>query len=188
MMRTHLQRSSELDEVREAIGLHPSEPIVRSTTSGQSVRWASVPRSNWVESEGYPTGSLSVRMRQLVGMVTAVSGGVALTHQVLAGALAGAHGAGPWSAAATLLAWPVPLAQPILAGIGALVLCAVGALTGGWHHMGSRQNWLLLGASMAAVLGAAPMVLVCAITAAVCVLAIVIGLVILFYLLAQLLR
>ena len=127
-------------------------------------------------------------MRQLVAIVTAVSGAVALTHQVLTGAFEGAHGAGPWGAAATLLAWPAPLAQPILAGVGAVVLCAIGALTGGWHHMRPRQHWLLPGASVAAVLGATPMVLVCAITAAVCVLAIAIGLVILFYLLAQLLR
>jgi hypothetical protein len=188
MVRTRLQRSAELDEVREVIGLRPSGPTVRLTTSAQSVRHASMLHSNFVSREGYPVGSLSVRMRQLAGMIAAVSGGVASTHQVLAGALAGAHGAGPWGAAATLLAWPVTLAQPVLAGVGAFVLCAVGALTGGWRHLSPRQNWLLLGASTSAILGDAPMVLVCAITAAVCVLAVVIGLVILSYLLAQLLR
>lgn len=188
MMRTHPQRSSELDEVRQAVGLDPLAPIVRSATSGLSVRRTSIPRSNRVRSERGPAGSLSVGMRQLIGTVTAVSGAVALTHQVLTGAFAAVSDAGPWDAAVTLLAWPAPLAQPILAGVGALILCAIGALTGGWHRMCPRQRRLLLAASMAAVLGAAPMVLVCAIAAAVCVLAIVIGLVILFYLLAQLLR
>ena len=117
-----------------------------------------------------------------------MSGGVALSHQVLASALAGAHGEGPWGAAAALLAWPVPLLQPVLAGAGALVLCAVGVLTAGWRRIGPRQGWLLAGGGMAAVLGAGPMVVVCAVTAVVCVLAVIFGLVILFYLLALLLR
>jgi hypothetical protein len=125
-------------------------------------------------------------MRQLLSVVTVVSGGVALTHQVLAGALA--HGGGPWGAAATLLAWPVPLIQPILAGAGALLLCAVGVMTTGWRDIGPRQDWLLLAGAIAAVLGAGPMVLVCVLTAVVCVLIVVVGLVILFYMLALLLR
>lgn len=127
-------------------------------------------------------------MSQLVGAVAAMSGGVALSHQMLAGALAGAHGAGLFGAAAALLAWPVPLMQPILAGAGALVLCAVGVLTGGWRRLGPGQDWLLAGAAMAAVLGAGPMVLVCALIAVVCVLAVIAGLAILFCLLALLLR
>jgi hypothetical protein len=125
-------------------------------------------------------------MRQLLGAVTALCGGVALTHQVVASALA--HGGGAWGAAATLLAWPLPLLQPILAGVGASVLCAVGVVTGGWRDIGPRQGWLLLAGAIAAVLGAGPMVLVCALTAVVCVLVVVLGLVILFYLLALLLR
>jgi hypothetical protein len=125
-------------------------------------------------------------MRQAIGGVAIVSGGVALTHQVLAGALA--HGGGPWGAAATLLAWPVPLLQPILAGVGALVLCAVGLVTGAWRRSGPRQYWLLLGGAIAAVLGAVPMVLVCALTAVVGVLIVVAGLAILSCLLSLLLR
>jgi hypothetical protein len=110
------------------------------------------------------------------------------SSEAMAGALAGAHGAGPWGAAAALLAWPVPLLQPVLAGAGALVLCAVGVLTGGWRRIGTRQGWLLAGAAIAAVLGAMPMVVVCAVTAVVCVLAVIFGLAITFYLLALLLR
>jgi hypothetical protein len=127
-------------------------------------------------------------MRRLVGVVSAVSGGVALTHQVLAGVLAGAHGAGPWGAAATLLAWPAPLVQPVLAGIGALVLCAVGVVTRGWRDIGLGQTWLLVTGTIAAVLGAGPMVLVCVLTAIAFVLAVIIGLVIVFYIIARLLR
>jgi hypothetical protein len=127
-------------------------------------------------------------MRLSVGLVAAISCGVALTHRVLAGALAGVHGAGPWHAAATLLGWPAPLVQPILAGSGALVLCALGALTGAWRSIGPRENRALLAGTVLAVLGAGPMVVVCALAAAVCVLAVALGLVILFYLLAALLR
>jgi hypothetical protein len=67
-------------------------------------------------------------------------------------------------------------------------MCAVAALCGGWHRMSPGQRRLLLWAFMSAVLGAAPMVLICAITAAVCVLTITIGFAILCFLLTRLLR
>jgi hypothetical protein len=186
MVRTRSQWSPELNEVRETIGLQPAGHADGWTTPGQAAPGASVPYPDVVRRGGYAADRLSRRMRQLLGALTAVSGGVALTHQVLAGALA--PGGGLWGAAATLLAWPIPLVQPVLAGIGALVLCAVGVVTGGWRVIGPRQDWLLLAGAIAAVLGAGPMVLVCALTAAVCVLVAVAGLVILFYLLALLLR
>ncbi len=186
MVRTRSQGSPELNAVRETIGLYPAGPADRWTTLGQAAPGASVPYPDVVRRGGFAAGRLSRRVRQLLGALTAVSGGVALTHQMLAGALA--HGGGLWGAAAALLAWPVPLLQPILACIGALVLCAVGVVTGGWGHTGPRQDWLLLAGAIAAVVGAGPMVLVCALTAVVCVLVVVAGLVILFYLLALLLR
>lgn len=187
MARTRSQGSAELNKVRETIGLRPVGPADEWTTPGETAPGASVPYPVVVGRGGYPAYWLSRRMRQLVGGVTVVSGGVALTHQALAGALA--QGGGPWGAAATLLAWPVPLIQPIFAGVGALVLCAVGVMTGGWRDIGPRQELLLLLAgAIAAVLGAGPMVLVCALTAAVCALIVVVGLVILFYMLAALLR
>jgi hypothetical protein len=186
MVRTRSQGSPELNEVRETIGLRPAGPADGWTTQGQASPRDPVPYPGLVRRGGYPAGRLSRRMRQLAGAVTVVSGGVAVTHQVLAGALA--HGGGPWGAAAALLAWPVPLVQPILAGVGALVLCAVGVMTGGWRDIGPRQDWLLLAGAIAAVMGAGPMVLVCALTAVVCVLVVVVGLVLLFYLLALLLR
>jgi hypothetical protein len=61
-------------------------------------------------------------------------------------------------------------------------------MTGGWRHIGPRQGWLLLAGAVAAILGAGPMVVVCALTAVVCLLAVVVGLVISFCLLALLLR
>ena len=188
MVRMRLRGSSELDEVREAIGLCPPGPVVELSSLGQLALGAAVPRSDGVRSAGRPVGSLSRGMRRLAGVVSAVSGGVALTHQVLAGALASAHGAGPWGAAAMLLAWPTPLLQPILAGIGALVLCAVGVATQGWRHTGLGQIWLVVVGTMAAVLGAGPMVLVCVLTAVAFVLAVIVGLVILFYILTRLLQ
>jgi hypothetical protein len=186
MVRTRSRGSAELNEIRETIGLRPAGPADGWTTQGGTAPGASVPYPDVARRRGYPADRLSRRICQLIGAITAVSGGVALTHQVLAGALA--HGGGPWGAAATLLAWPVPLIQPILAGIGALVLCAVGVVTGGWRDIGPRQDWLLLAGAIVAVLGAGPMVLVCALTAIVCVLVVVVGLVILFYLLALLFR
>lgn len=186
MVRTRSQGSAELNEVREMIGLRPAGPADGWTTPGEAAPGTSGPYWDVVRRGGDPGYWLSRRIRQLVGAVTVVSGGVALTHQVLAGALA--HGGGPWGPAATLLAWPVPLIQPVFAGVGALVLCAVGVMTGGWRDIGPRQELLLLAGAIAAVLGAGPMVLVCALTAVVCALIVVVGLVILFYMIAALLR
>ena len=188
MVRTNRQGSPELDEVREAIGIRPPRTVARLSTPGQSMPWASIPPSDLVRREAYPTGSLSSRTRRLAYVVTVAAAGVALTHQVLAGALASAHGAGPWGAATALLAWPIPLAQPSLAGAGALVLSVVGMATGGWRRIEPRQGWLLAGGAMAAVLGAGPMVLICVLTAVICVLVMIVVLVIIFYILPRLLQ
>jgi hypothetical protein len=185
MARTRSQGSAELNEVREAIGLQPAGPADEWPAPGQAAPGATVPHPEFVRRGGYPAIWLGRRTRQLTGALTAVSGAVALTHQMMAGALA--HGWGPWGAATALLAWPVPLLQPILAGVGALVLCAVGIVTGGWHQAGPRQAWLLLAGAIAAVLGAGPLVLICALTAVACVLIVVAGLAILSCLLALLL-
>lgn len=188
MMRpTHLQQgSTELDEVREAIGLRPARPAVSGPDRGEPTPRTPGSRPAVGRPVRYPAYSLSGRVRRLVGAVTAVSAGVALTHQILAGALASAHGAGPWGAAAALLAWPVPLIQPILAGTGALVLSAIGMLTGGWRHLTPRQNEVLVAGAIAAVLGAGPMVVVCGLTVVFGVLALAVGLVIACCLLALL--
>jgi len=189
MRRTHLQQGSvELDEVREAIGLRPAGLAVIGLHEGEPALGAPGSGPDVGRRVRYPAGSPSGGVRRLVGAVTAVSAGVALTHQMLAGALASAHGAGPWGAAAALLAWPVPLIQPILAGAGALVLCAVGMLTRGWRHLTPRHNGLLVAGAVAAVLGAGPMVLVCGLTVVMGVLALAVGLVIACCLFALLVR
>ncbi len=188
MVRMPLRGSAVLDEVREAIGLRPGGPAVSWPTPGQPEPGTPVSHSDIVWREGAPGGSLSRGMRPIAGVLTAVSSGVALSHQVLAGALAGAHDVGLFRAAAAFLAWPVPLLQPVLAGAGTVLLCAVGVITGGWRRLGPRQAWLLAGAAVAAALGAGPMVLVCALIAVVCVLAVLAGLAILFCLLALLSR
>jgi hypothetical protein len=188
MVRIHPQGSAELDEVREAIDLRPARPAVGLPTLGQSMPWPSVPPSDLGRREAYPVGSLSGRSRRLAGLIITVAAGVAAAHQVLADALASAHGAGPWGAAAAFLAWPLPLAQPALAGAGALILSVVGMITGGWRRIEPRQGWLLGGGAMAAVLGAGPMVLICVLTAVVFVLAIAIVFVIIFYIFTRLLQ
>jgi hypothetical protein len=184
---TYLQQgSAELDEVRNAIGLRPAAPATNWPDPGEPMSWAATPSPDIARWDTYPADSLSGRVRQVLAALTIVAAGVALTHQMLAGALASAHGAGLRGAAAALLACPVPLIQPILAGAGALVLSVVGMLTGRWRHPGSRQNGLVVAGAMAAVLGAGPMVLVCGLTVVVGVLALAVGLVIARCLLALL--
>jgi hypothetical protein len=186
MLRARSQGSTELNEVRETIGLRPAGPAAGWTTRDDAVPGVSVPCPDVMRWRGYAVDQLSRGMRQLVGALTVISGGVAMTHQVLEGALA--HDWGPWGAAATLLAWPVPQIQPILAGIGALVLFAVGVTTGGWRDIGPTQDWLLLAGAIAALLGAGPMLLVCALTAVAFVVLAIIGFVILFYLIRLMLQ
>src|SRR5579859_2397698 len=176
MVRMRLQESAVLDEVREAAGLRTEEPAVSWPTPGQPVPGIHVLRPDVAGRGGSPAGSPGDRMRRLACGLIAVSGGVAAGHQALAGAFAGAHGAGPFGAAAALLAWPLPLLQPVLAGAGAVVLSALGVLTGGWRRLGPRQGWLLAGAAVAAILGAAPLVLVCTAITAVALLAVLAGL------------
>jgi len=78
----------------------------------------------------------------------------------------------------TVLTWPLPLTQPILAGVSAVVLCVVGLQTGGWRQVTRRQGRYLSGFTVAAVLGAGPMILVCALALVVFTLVIGIGLMI----------
>ena len=167
MRQTYPQQGSvELDEVREAIGLRAARPAARWQAPGEPAPGAPAPGPDATRSGTDPAGSLSGRVRRVLAAITTVSAGVALTHQMLASALASVHGAGLWGAAAVLLAWPVPLMQPVLAGAGALVLSGAGLLTGGWRHLGARQSRLVVAGAIAAVLGAGPMVLVCGLTVA----------------------
>jgi hypothetical protein len=179
-----LQGSAELNRVREAVGLRPVERPATLPTLGQSEPGVTAPQTRLTGQSGYPGAGV----RRLIGLVTVLSVGVALTHPLLTGALAGAHGAGPWGAAAAVLAWPAPVIQQILAGVGAFVLGVIGALTGGWREIGPRQACLLAAGAMAAVLGAGPMIMVCVLTVVACVLIATFIVVIAFSVLTALLR
>jgi hypothetical protein len=63
-----------------------------------------------------------------------------------------------------MLTWPLPMTQPILAGVAAFVLLGIAVQTNGWRQVSARQSKLLLGFAIAAVLGAGPMVLFCVLT------------------------
>jgi hypothetical protein len=157
--------NTPLDSVRRQLGLRGTR-----SSSGPEHRThptATVtPGLGDVQVTDYPADPLSRGTRRLLGATTALSGIVALTHQLLAGALSAAHGTGVLGAAHTLLSWPAPLAQPILAGIGALVLAVIGVDARGWRRVSPRQNWYLLVFTIVAVLGAGPMVLVCVLAVA----------------------
>lgn len=116
-------------------------------------------------------------------IATAVAGIVALTHQSLTVALASAHHDGALRAARVMLSWPLPMTQPILAGVAAFVLLGLSVQTNGWRQVTVRQSRLVLGFTIAAVLGAAPMVLFCALTIVIFVVVISLGLMILLILL-----
>jgi len=111
-----------------------------------------------------PAQALDVRTRRFLWIITAVAGIVALTHQSLTAALANAHRDGALKAAHTMLTWPLPMTQPVLAGVAAFVLLGLAVQTNGWRRVTARQGRLLLGFTIAAVLGAGPTVLFCVLT------------------------
>jgi hypothetical protein len=119
---------------------------------------------------------MAMRTRWVLGIITAVAGIVALTHQSLTAALASANRDSALKAAHAMLTWPLPMTQPILAGIGAFVLLGLAVQTNGWSEMTARQSRLVLGFAIAAILGAGPTVLFCVLTVVVFVLVISLGL------------
>jgi hypothetical protein len=130
--------------------------------------------------------SLHYRTRRALWLVTVVAGSAALLHQPVAGALAASHDHGVLGAAHDVLMWPFPLAQPVLAGVGAFVLALLGIQSRGWRWVTRRQYSWLLPCTTAAVLGAGPTVLVCVVSVAVIAFAVAIGLLIIFFLLVLL--
>jgi hypothetical protein len=121
--------------------------------------------------------------RLALRVVIVVAGSVALAHQPFLGVLAASHGHGVLGAEYRVLTWPVPLAQPVLAGVGAFLLSLVGVQSRGWRQATRRQYRCLLPSTTVAVLGAGPMVLLFVVTGAMVALAIMIALLILFCLL-----
>jgi hypothetical protein len=115
-------------------------------------------------------------------IIAVVSGIAAATHQSLTAALASAHRDSALKAAHAMLTWPLPMAQPILAGVAAFVLLGLALQTNGWRQVTARQNRLSLGFAVAGILGASPMVLFCALTVVIFVVIVTLVLTILFVL------
>jgi hypothetical protein len=132
---------------------------------------------------GDPAEALDKRTRRILGIITAVAGIVALTHESLTAALASAHRDSALKAAHAILTWPLPMTQPILAGVAAFVLLGMAVQTNGWRQITARQSRLLLGFAIVAILGAGPMLLFCLVTVVVFVLVVSFGLIFLLILL-----
>ena len=150
-----------LDEVRD----RPSQPgpAPRAPAGTGLAHPAPARLPDVVRAGRYPADELSARVRRFVAGTAVAAALVGITHGLLAGWLAHATG-GPWSAARAVVDWPWPVAQQILAVVAAIALAAA---TGGYWRISRELSWPLLAATIAAALGAGPMVLVCAVTAAV---------------------
>lgn len=135
---------------------------------------------------GDPAGALGKGTRRFLAITIAVSGIVALTHQSLTATLASAHRDSALKTAHAMLTWPLPMTQPILAGVAAFVLLGIAVQTNGWRQVSARQSRLLLVFAVAAVLGAGPMVLFCVLTVVIFSLVISFVLLIIFILILRL--
>lgn len=160
--------STALDPMRRWLGLGSSQSSQRDVSESPV---AGPEATDAVDGLHY-------RTRRALGIATVVAGGVAMSHQPLADALAVTHGHGVLGAGHAVLVWPTPLAQPVLAGVGAFILLIIGVDTRGWRQVTWRQRWYLLASTIAAILGAVPMVLVCVVAVAVIAVAMMIGMLI----------
>jgi hypothetical protein len=158
--------NTPLDVVRRQLGLGETRSSSRPQYRARSATTVTPGPGDVTQVSDHPVATLGRGTQRLLGFTTVISAVVALTHQLLTGVLGAAHGAGLFGAVHALLSWPTPLAQPILAGIGALVLCVIGVDARGWRRVSQRQNWYLLVFTIVAVLGAGPMVLVCVLAVA----------------------
>ena len=115
-------------------------------------------------------------------IIIAVALIVALTHRSLTAALANTHRDSALKAAHAMLTWPLPMTQAILAGVAAFVLLGLALQTSGWRRVTARQHRLLVGFTIAALLGPGPMVVFIAMTVLIFSLIITLGLMVLFIL------
>jgi hypothetical protein len=134
-----------------------------------------------------PADALDSRTRRFLWLSIAIALIVALTHHSLTVALASTHRDSALKAAHAMLTWPLPMAQPILAGFSAFVLLGLALQTSGWQRVTARQGRLLVGFTIAALLGAAPMVVFITLTVLIFSLIITVGVMILLILLLLLL-
>jgi hypothetical protein len=131
--------------------------------------------------------ALDAMTRRFLWIITAAAGTVALTHQSLTAALASAHRDRALKVAHAMLTWPLPMTQPVLAGVAAFVLLGLAVQTGGWRRVTTRQWRILLSFAIAAVIGAGPEVVFCALTVVTLVLVVAIVLTVLLVLFVLLL-
>jgi|ERR1700728_3099559 hypothetical protein len=176
-----------LGVVRRQLGLSRTRSSFRQGDRTFPTAAATPEPRDVIRTGDYLVEALSPGTRRMLGFATVISGVVALTHQLLTVALGAAHSTGMLSATHALLTWPLPLAQPILAGVGALVLGVIGLDTRGWRLVSRRQHRYLLAFMVASVAAAGPMVLVCVLFAAAIAVAIVVGMMIFLVLFALLL-
>ncbi len=174
-----------LDEVRERAGLRSASPAPTNRGVAGTRRSASVRLGVVAQAGRYPTEELSTRTRLFIGGAAAAAAIVAVTHGLLADAVASDH-AGVWNVARALVSWPAPVAQQVLAAVAAVTLLVIAMVTKGYGRLSPAQSWPLLAITIAAVLGAGPMVLVCAVTAAVCALIVMLAIVVVIAVLAVL--
>jgi hypothetical protein len=175
--------ATPLDEVRERSGLRSVSPEPTNQRSAGTQTSASIRLGDVAQAGRYPAEELSTRTRLFIGGAAAAAGIVALTHGLLADALASDH-AGAWNVARALVSWPFPVAQQVVAAIAAVTLLVIALSTEGYDHVSPGKSWPLLAATIAAVLGAGPTVLVCAVTAVVWALIIVLVIVVVIAILA----
>jgi hypothetical protein len=129
---------------------------------------------------GYP-GALDPGIRRFLWITIPTGIIVGLSHQSLTAALASAHRDSVLKVAHAMLTWPLPMTQPILAGVSAFVLLGFAVLTNGWRRVTAQQSRLLLGFTVAAILGAGPTVLFCAVTIAILVMILTLGFTLLIF-------
>lgn len=133
-----------------------------------------------VPEPGYP-GALDPGTRRFLWITIATGITVGLTHQSLTAALASAHRDSVLKVAHAMLTWPLPMTQAILAGVAAFVLLGFAVQTNGWRRVTAQQSRLVLGFTVAAILGAGPMLLFCAATVAILVMVLALGLTLLLF-------
>jgi hypothetical protein len=139
------------------------------------------PRPGVLPEQGYSDG-LDSRTRRGLWITIAIGVIVAATHQSLTAALASAHRDTALKAAHAALAWPLPMTQPIVAGVAAFVLLGFAVQTTGWRVVSARQARFVIGFAVAAILAAGPMVVFVGLTVLACMVVIAIALMILFIL------
>ena len=132
--------------------------------------------------------ALDSKRRRFLWIITAIAGIAAITHQSLTAALASAHRDSALKVAHAMLTWPLPVTQPVLAGVSAFVLLGLAAQTNGWRRVTGPQCRLVLGFAIAAVLGPAPKSSFCAMTVVIFIVLITLGLMILLILFLLLVR